>query len=202
MIQINTFKIDETGLNLLLDVTSNEGSNIESILIWNDRTFKEYEKAVDMSFNIVGEDNNEAFSMSAEDFDVTKFTGIWFVEIRSNERVSIEDASETNVALGITANLLPYWECVLDNVLLTDFEGCTPTLEEDCEDCVERLFYVNTLVESVSRAIQAGFYNEAIEIIKTLDDICEVCSDCPDYEDTSLIGGAGFGVINNSIVIL
>lgn len=199
MISINNLKIDVFAEKIDVDVNTVPGNTITKVLAWNSSTFKDYGQSIDLSSLLDGSDNTESFSISAELLGVEKITGIWYIEFESDE-VVVPGDNNSNIALGITANLIPYHECVLNKVLNTKIKNCEVVATDGCGDCVSNLFYINTLVNSLDMAINGGFYEVVNRTVKALDDLCDICHTCPDYGDTLLINGLGYGTVNNSIV--
>lgn len=201
MISINLLQIDEFAEKINVDVNTTTGNNITKVYVWSSDTFKDYTKAIDLSSLIDGSDNTESFSIFAQEhLGVEKITGLWFVEFESNEEVIPDDCIDnSNTGLGVVANLIPYHECLLNKLLAIEVDDCKPVINDGCDECSGNIYYLNTLVTTLKDAIQFGYYEEAIRIIKTLDDLCDICHTCPDYGDTLLINGLGFSTVNNSL---
>ena len=108
MILINQLEIQNNGDNIYLDVETNIGSTITSILLWNLNTFKDYTQAIDLSDKIIGTSNIEQIEVTADELDIIKFEDIWFVEITSSY-TDPECNTLLDPALGITYNLNPYY---------------------------------------------------------------------------------------------
>lgn len=204
MISINTLKIDEFASKIIVDISTTVGNTITKVLVWNSETFKDYNQAIDLSSLLDGSDETESFSIFAQEhLGIEKITGLWFVEFESDEVIIPDDcANNTNTALGVTANLIPYHECILNKLLKTDVDGCKPIINNECDECAGNVYYINTLLTTLRDAIKFGFYEEAVRIIGDLDDLCDVCHTCPDYGNTLLINGLGFGTQNNSIILI
>ena len=204
MISINTLKIDVFAEKIIVDVSTTPGTVITKVLVWNSDTFKDYSQAIDLSSLIDGSDETESFSIFAQEhLNVEKITGLWFVEFESDEEIIPDDCiTNTNTALGVTANLIPYHECILNKLLKTDVDECKPVINNECNECAGNVFYINTLLTTVRDAIKFGYYEEAAKIINNLNDLCDVCHTCPDYGNTQLINGLGFGTQNNAIILI
>lgn len=201
MISINLLQIDEFAEKINVDVNTTSGNKITKVYVWSSDTFKDYSKAIDLSSLIDGSDNTESFSIFAQEhLGVEKIVGLWFVEFESDEEIIPDNCIDnSNTGLGVVANLIPYHECVLNKLLAIEVDDCKPVINDGCDECSGNIYYINTLVTTLKDAIQFGYYEEAIRIIKTLDDLCDVCHTCPGYGDTLLINGLGFSTINNSL---
>lgn len=203
MISINVLQINEFATKIDVNVSTAVGSNITQVLLWDSTTFKNYSKAIDLSSLLEGTTETENFAIDASLIGVKKFSGLYFIEFTSNEVIVPDDCvNNINTGLGIVANLIPYHECILDKVMSIEIKGCKQ-IElggSECSECSEQLLFINTLLQSVYSSIKFGFYEEAIKILNNLNELCEICNTCPDYGNTLLINGLGFGVQNNSII--
>lgn len=201
MVSINTLQIDTFAEKIDVDVSTTSGNTITNVYVWKSEDFKDYSKAIDLSSLLEGTDETESFAIFAQEhLNVEKITGLWFIEFQSDEDIVPDDCSNnSNTAIGVVANLIPYHECVLNKLLSIEVDDCKPVVEDNCDECSGNIYYINTLLTALNEAIRFGYYEEAIRIIKNLDDLCDVCHTCPDYGDTLLINGLGFATINNSI---
>lgn len=200
MINITKLQIDVLADKIEVDISTSTGNTIEKVYIWESKDFKDYSKVVDLSDLLKKDSENEVFSIFAkEHLNREKITGLWFLEFTSSETVEPDSCSvNSNMAIGLVSNIIPYYECILNKLMKINITDCKPVIN-NCDNCTENLYYVNALLNTLQLAIKEGHYEEAIKIVNTLDEVCEVCHSCPSYSDTLLINGLGFGVINNSI---
>ena len=66
MISINTLKIDEFAEKIIVDISASPGNKIVKVLLWNNNTFKDYTKALDLSELLESSDETESFSIFAQ----------------------------------------------------------------------------------------------------------------------------------------
>lgn len=204
MVNINTLQIDTLVKQIDVSISTTEGKIFTKVLAWKAEDFKDYEKALDLSSLLSAVDNVENFSIYPEEnLGVETITGLWFFEFETNEETETDSCSvNNNTGVGVVSNLIPYFDSITDKLLSIDINGCDPTFTPDCTECqqgVTNIFYVNSLLTSLKYTTQNGYYEEAIKIQKTLEEILEVCNSCPNYTDTLLINGLGFATINNTI---
>lgn len=203
MVSINVLKLDEFATKINVNVSTTPGNNITQVLLWDSTTFKDYSQAIDLSNLLDGTTEVEDFAIHASQIGVEKFSGLYFIEFTSNEVIVPNDCENNmNTALGVVANLIQYHECVLDKIMNIEVKGCKQIelRNNECSECSENLLFINALLQSLYTSIKFGFYEEAIRIAQNLDELCEICHTCPDYGNTLLINGLGFGVENNSII--
>jgi len=201
MITINTLQIDELADKITVNVSAPTGNRITRIYAWNSETFKDYSQAIDLSSYIDPSTETQSFSIFAvQNLEVEKITGLWFFEFESDEVVAQDDCNpDSNKRIGVVANLIPYHECILNKLLATEIEDCKPVIQTDCDECSGNIYYINALLTTLQDAILFGYYEEAIRIVKNLDDLCDICNTCPDYGDTLLVNGLGFSTVNNRV---
>lgn len=174
MILINNFEIQNNGENLAIDIETNIGSTITSVLLWNINTFKDYTKAIDLSYKLNGLDNTESFTVNAEEVDVIKFEDIWFIEIVS-DFTDNECNNLLDPALGIAYNLSPYYNCLLNRFLKYHSEECSiKSLVDDTT------IMINLLIEMLEKGIEYGYYLQVIDLLYKLKELCNLnkCTNC------------------------
>lgn len=184
MIKINNFQIINNGSQLAIDVETNEGSLITSILLWNDKTFKDESLAISLNYKLEQINNKEVFIINATEIPISDFTDIYFMEVTSNF-VDEDECSTCNYpALGITYNLLPYYNCMLNYLLENKDANCS-----DCNNNYKNniVITVNLLIDSIEKGIEVGYYSQAIEMLAKLQKICSIknCKNCKTITCTS-----------------
>lgn len=199
MIYINNLSINNSLTQLSVDVETNTGSNITSILLWNENTFKDYSKAIDLSFKLEEINNKEIFIVTATEINISDFSGIYFLEFTSN----YEEEGCTNcqnTVIGITANLNNIKKYLLNSVLELN----------DCEDCLKEKDFDNIIamdltMNGISIALSVGFYEEAVFLYKKLKRLIGPkldCSSCRNLRNPEYIGGLNFAILDNTIILL
>ena len=108
MITVNNLEIQENGSQLAINIQTETGSLITSILLWNMNTFKDYTKAINLDYKLEQLTNIESFIVTAEELQISSFDDIWFIEVQS-DYIPVDNCGEfLDPALGITYNLSPY----------------------------------------------------------------------------------------------
>lgn len=206
MITINSITINSFSDKIDVSVTVSPGTNsIITLLFWTHETFKNYSKAIDLSHlvplgSVTLGGKTYTFSIPNSEVNLPNFNGLYFLEFASSLSAPPENCIEnSNKALGIAANYIAYSECLLDKVLALDIKGCNE-VEPECNGCKDNVEFISTLINSLYLATKYGYYTEAIKIIKSIEDKCGICHSCPNYGNTLLINGYGFGTVNNSII--
>lgn len=170
MIKINNFQIIENGDKLAINVETNTGSIITSILLWNNDTFKDDSKSISLNYKLEKINNKEIFIVNASEIQVDNFKDIYFIEV-------ISDYENDTPALGITYNLLSYYNCLLNYVLENKDSNCS-----DCNNSYinKTAITINLLIDSIEKGIETGYYSEAIDMLQELKKLCNLknCSNC------------------------
>lgn len=172
---INNFEILNNGKELNINVQTDTDYIIESILLWDINTFKDYSLSYNLSNYLEQTNNIENITISASDLNIDSFNDIWFVEIESNY-VDLNCSLSELPALGITYNLTPYYECLLNYLIDSNIN-----IKECNNNSFENItITVNLLINSIEKALEVGFYQQAIEMMNQLKKICEIkkCNNC------------------------
>lgn len=192
---INSLRIDEFGLNIDVSISMENSETITKILFWDTVTYKDPAQAIDLTYLTEGgETQTYVFSIPASAVGLEYYSKMFFIEFTS-------DAEENNVVLGVTSNFIKYYECLINKTLSIDSKGCEQ-LMQDCIDCESGFLFISVLLNTLNASILSGCYEEAIKILENLDDMCELCHECPQYEDVSLTHGLGFGTFDNSVILI
>lgn len=173
MVLINNFEIQNNGDNLAINVETNLGSNIISILLWDINTFKDYTKAIDLSYKLQNDNNIENFTVTAEELEIVKFEDIYFIEIVSNYAES-ECNTYLDPALGITYNFTPYYKCLLNRFLTYHKSNCNDLIVDDLT------ITISLLIEMLEKGIEYGYYLQVIDLLYKLKELCDLnkCNNC------------------------
>lgn len=206
MITINKLRIDDTLKNIEVEVTAGASSaRFTNVFVWTHLTFRDYERAIDVSSLLSGTSSTEVFNISAEILNTTRIDNVYFVEFRTDEDPTpLDNGLIQNQALGVVANLFQYNECLLNQALGVDASRCgkpDPNCYE-CQNSVHKLNLLSSLMSALNAGIVGGFYEDVVKIVREIDKICDRCDSCPDYEETIALNGAGLGyqVIQNEVV--
>ena len=199
---VHQLEINATGLGITANVSANLGNKVAKILAWNQETFQDEAKAIDLSFLINGVNEVEITTISASDLGVSKITGIWIIEFISDKATNPGRVPAFIIepsALGIVADLVAYHECVLDKALSMSISNCGASSKKGCTK-LENLLLLSTLLESLGDAILFGLFPEAVQIAKNIEELCEICASCPDYNIEVSRGDFGYKTIEGQIL--
>jgi len=181
MIIINNLQIIDNGSSLAIDIETNEGYFISSIILWTMDNFKNPSLSIDLSSYIEGINNQESLIIPVNDIGLTNSEDLLFVEFTSTY-----DAIETcstcqNPALGITYNLSRYYQCLMNYISDLNISSCANCDNKDSKNIV---ITINLYIDMIYKSLDIGYYDQAIDIIKKLKKLCSLrqCDNCPNIE--------------------
>ena len=182
-ILINNFEIINNGSDLAIDVETGLGYTITSILLWDMFSFKDYTLSTNLGYKLEQINNKEVFIVNAIELGLLKFEDVYFIEIETSQP-SPDCPTCLIPALGITYNILPYYQCMLNSLLASEINDCIT-----CNDLASKnlLVTINLLIDSIEKSIDLGFYSQAIDNLKKLKTLCglEKCTNCLSIECSS-----------------
>lgn len=177
MITINKFQIQNNGSELSIDVNTETGSLITSILLWGFNDFKDYTKAHNLNYKLVQSSHQESFIVTATELGLSSFEDIWFIEIQSDYIPADNCGQFLDPALGITYNLQPYYKCLLNRFFEFNSNPCI-----DCEHSLidTLILSIGLTIDILEKAIEEGYYLQAIDLLKKLKKFCNIkkCNNC------------------------
>ncbi len=198
MTTINFLKLSDFSNSIEVDAVIPVDFSSSRLLFWDAHTFKDYDRAVDLSDLIDGTGNNANFYIKAEDVNLKVFSGLFFLEF--SEYNTDTNSYEGNT-LGLVSNFMEYHECLLNKVLGIDIDHCKK-VSFDCDECHKNIYFLSVLIDALGKSISMGFYQEAIHIILKIEGLCDTCSTCPDYGNINIINGLGYGMKDNNIILM
>lgn len=184
MIVVNNFDIQNNGQDLVINVQTEVGSIITSILLWNMNDFKDYSKAINLDYKLIQENNQESFTVTASELSISEFTDVWFIEIQSDYVPENNCDLFITPALAITYNISPYYKCALGQFLKLQNNPCI-----DCKNSLidDLTLTISLLIDMFEKAIEEGYYLQAVTMIAKLKKICNIkkCNNCKSVECSS-----------------
>lgn len=209
MIYVNIFNITNNKKKIQVSVETLEGYSITSLKLWTNKTYKDPDKVVDLDYKIQNINNKEVFMINTSDLLIEEFSGIYFLEIKSNAPT---DGCETcpQVATATTANFCNLKECMLNKAL--ELNVCDSLF--NCNGCNDNpgveLVNLGLIMDSITSSLELGYLNEAIDLYNTalvlcgIREDCNTCNSCHKYKFKQVNGffqGLGYGTINNTLIL-
>lgn len=196
MITLNQLSISSNSENIFVDVETTLGYNITSVNLWTQDTFKDYTKAINLSYKLEQVNNKEIFIISTQDAQVSNFSGIYFIEFETD--APVEDCSTCpNPLLGIVYNLTSHYRCLTN--LLTSLDNCT-----SCGNSyithpdADKAMTISLMLEAINYALEVGNYTEAINILPKLKKLCNTLDCCRDIRTITNYNSGCLNCQNNA----
>lgn len=181
MTTIHNFQILNNGTQIGIDVETEIGYNIESLLLWTRDTFKNYTLSINLTPYLEKIDNRETLIIKVSELGISNIKNIAFIEATSNEPVEDECSSCSNTVLAVAYELSEFYKCLMNSLLSVKNNKC-----KDCEGLEGKNFklviVIDLLIDTVIKSINVGYFEYAIELIKELQVLCSL-NDCDDCED-------------------
>jgi len=197
MIYINNLSISNDTQNLNVDIETNLGSNITNVLLWNEKTFKDYSQAIDLSFKLEQVNNKEIFIVNISDINIDAFSGIWFLEITSDYEEEGCVNCQNNI-IGIAANLNNIKTYLLNEIL--KLNSCN-----NCDNDYDNVININLILKGICNALSLGYYEEAIYLYKKISKMLGgniKCKTCKDLINPTYLNGLNYGILNDSLILI
>ena len=159
-----------------LNMTVNTGETVTKILMWDNNNYRDPSQSKDLSSLIVGSSNSESITISASNADVSKFSGIYFVQI---------ETSDSEAVIVATMNMTQYY--IIQAKLIANIDlSCL-----NCNANFQNALLFDLYLEATKNALMLGRFQDAIDNLKNL--IITVdgsgCNSCGDIEP--LVSTAG-----------
>lgn len=192
MVVIKNFQISSEADLINVELEANENETVTKVLLWDNRTFQDYNKAIDLTSKLSQTSNLEEFTIETKDIGQSSFTGIYFMEVTTSDQ-----ECDNCGLIGIAANLIKYNECLLDKVL--KYSVC---VTGGCNDKLENsIISIDTLLETVTVCISSGYYSEAIDLLEVLDKLCGICDSCKTLTTYCGKSGLNFSTLDNNLIL-
>lgn len=161
--QITSFNVDNNTLVLNLE----DASNITSLKLWTENTFKDFNQAIDL-LTLLNGNAVQQITINPSDINMSEINGIFFIEA--------ED--DTDISFAYTYNLNLYKECILDKIIKNI----------ECKECFDyfdkKTINAHSLLISTEYAIDLGYIEIAMDNLKALSNYCNnKCNTCKEYSN-------------------
>lgn len=183
MTTIHNFQILNNGTQIGIDVETEEGYTIDSILLWTESTFKDYTSAVNLNQYLSQTDNRESLILNTSQIGIPTIQNIAFIEVTSTEPSGDDCSSCSNTVLSVAYELSQFYKCLINSLLSIQNNKC-----KDCDNLENKDFkmsiLIDLLINTTIKSIDVGYFEYAISLIKELRTLCSFskCDDCDKVE--------------------
>lgn len=191
---IQVFQINQQGNEITVVCNAPSGETVESVLLWNQDTFKNYTTAIDLSSKLAQTSNIESFTITLDDIGESSLDGIYFIEISDSSDPDACDDCE-NTALGVATDFSRFNYCLIEYLC---------KIESQCVNCDNELHKALTMkmyIDGLKNSIQLGNLTTAITFWKNLNRACKKsCTECCNLSNIAK-KGLGFSTLGNEIIL-
>lgn len=199
---INILKLSDDNQSIQVSVETREGDVIQSALLWTDKTFKNYDEAINLSEYLAGSTNKEVFSIDINSLEIQDDNKLFFIEFSSTDNGDVGGCStcEENTLMGVTADFSKYREFILDKILNFHYDkNCTISVQEQ-----SKIVNLEMILKAICTSISFGYYNEAISLLSDLNKLAVDdlgCDSCDALSYPSVRTTLTFGILNNNLIL-
>lgn len=165
---------DLATIDIKLEV--NAGQTVTELLLWDEATYRDPSKSVDLTSLLAASTNTEEFSITAANAGVSSFTGMYFVQVTTSDPEAVVVA---------TFNLTQYYTVQAKLIANVDL-SCL-----NCNTNFQNALLFDMYLEATKQALVIGRYRDAIDNLANLIITVETsnCDDCNDI--TAVVSSAG-----------
>ena len=164
IVSISSFFINSSGTALTVNL--DDTTTINSVYIFKPETYKDYEKAINLTPLYEGTSVSQ-LDIKLSEIGEPYFDGVYIIEI--------ENSLGSDKA--ITYDLTRYNECILNKVL--EFSICDDCLKKNSQSLIN----ANMLIEALKISVDNGFLEEVVNITKALKTYCSnKCKTCGEHK--------------------
>ena len=166
-ISVTRFMVTNNLLSIDLDVEINSGQTVTRLLLWDQKTYRDPSKSVNLTSLLSGSTNTESIVISASNAGVTKFDGMYFLQI---------ETSDSEAVVVATFNMTQYYTVQAKLIANIDL-SCL-----NCNTNFQNALLFDLYLEATKQALLLGRYQDAIDnlakLIITVDTSdCDACND-------------------------
>tara|TARA_R110000787_G_scaffold7219_4_gene24795 strand:+ start:2576 stop:3154 length:579 start_codon:yes stop_codon:yes gene_type:complete len=166
-ISVTRFMVTNNLLSIDLDVEINSGQTVTRLLLWDQKTYRDPSKSVNLTSLLSGSTNTESIVISASNAGVTKFDGMYFLQI---------ETSNSEAVVVATFNMTQYYTVQAKLIANIDL-SCL-----NCNTNFQNALLFDLYLEATKQALLLGRYQDAIDnlakLIITVDTSdCDACND-------------------------
>ena len=166
-ISVTRFMVTNNLLSVDLDVEINSGQTVTKLLLWDQNTYRDPSKSVNLTSLLSGSTNTESIVISASNAGVTEFDGMYFLQI---------ETSDSEAVVVATFNMTQYYTVQAKLIANIDLSCLS------CNTNFQNALLFDLYLEATKQALLLGRYQDAIDnlakLIITVDTSnCDECND-------------------------
>lgn len=173
---------DLATIDIKLEV--NAGQTVTELLLWDEATYRDPSKSVDLTSLLAASTNTEEFSITAANAGVSSFTGMYFVQVTTSDPEAVVVA---------TFNLTQYYTVQAKLIANVDL-SCL-----NCNTNFQNALLFDMYLEATKQALVIGRYRDAIDNLANLIITVET-SNCDDCNDIAAVVSSAGSVVSVGVI--
>ena len=183
-ISVTKFLVSNDLSTIDLEVTVESGQNVDTLLLWDEDTYKDPSRSIDLSSLLSGSTNSETITITADDAGVSKFDGMYFLQIQD---------TDDNAVVVATFNLTQYY--VVQAKLIANIDlSCL-----SCNANFQNALLVDMYLEATKQALLLGRFQDAIDNLKNVI-ITVDSSDCDECKNIEPVVSTASNVVSVGVL--
>jgi len=175
-ITIQTFMVSNDLKSISLDIEVDAGQTVTKLLVWNQDTYKDPSKQIDLSDLAIEASNVESITIPASDLGESLLTGLYILQV---------ETSNSEASLIATASFTQYYKIQATFIAGIDLSCLS------CNADFQNALLFDLYLEGTINALVLGRFQDAIDHLSKLNVISKSseCVDCLDIDP--LVSTAG-----------
>jgi len=183
-ITVKTFSVSNDMLTISVDIEVGAGQVVSEFLLWTEDTYKDPAKAINLSSLLSGTVNTETFTISASDAGLTIFDGLYFVQITSDDPLTV---------LVATAALTQYY--VIQAALIANVDlSCL-----NCNENLNNALLFDLYIEGLKSALIVGRFQDAI-LFRSKIQILNTSAECDSCNEISPVVSSAGNIVSVGVI--
>ena len=166
-ISVTKFMVTNDLSTIDLDVEVNAGQTVTKLLLWDQDSYRDPSKSIDLTSLLSGTTNVESLEILSSDAKEAEFDGMYFLQI---------ETSDEEAAIVATFNMTQYYTVQAKLIANIDLSCLS------CNTNFQNALLFDLYLEATKQALLLGRYQDAIDNLKNLiitvdTSNCDSCND-------------------------
>lgn len=183
-ITVKKFSVSNDMLSIDLDVEVGAGQVVSEFLLWDQDSYKDPAKAIDLTSLLSGAGNTETITITAAQAGLTIFDGLYFGQITSDDPLTVMVA---------TAALTQYYNIESRLVANVDL-SCL-----NCNDNFNNALLLDLYITGIRNSLIVGRFQDAIAYLKKIK-IINTSAECDSCNEISPVVSSAGNIVSVGVI--
>ncbi len=184
-INIQTYSISNDLSEITLEYKLETGETTDKLLMWTEDTYKDSTRAIELTRLLDGLTNTESITISATDAGLSKFDGIYVIQIESSDNSAI---------MAGASDFTQYYKAAAQLIASLDLSCLS------CNDDFQNALLLDLYIQATTNSLLLGRYQDAIENLSKIKIIKEGYSECEDCLEISASVSTSTNIVSVGII--